>query len=122
MPETSFPSLEAFYDADPARRHSGEADYGVNWTNGPRWPTWRVSYVQATGEVYATQLGQIGGQGRVEVLGIVPPDQGGGLYYRTLDVILRGWADEPGLPISWVRERLEAYQEIGRGAYSGQQF
>ena len=97
---TTFPNIEAFYDADPRRRHSGEADFGIWWTNGPRWPNWRVSYIQATGEVYA-----VSAQGPVEVLGTVPPDEGPS-YYRTLDNLLDGWSDEFGRPLSWVRERL----------------
>ena len=116
MQEMSYQSLEAFYDANLARRQSGEADYGEQWTNGANWPHWRVSYIHGSGEVYAVELQ---GQGRVMVLGVVPPDQGEGLYYRTLDLILQGWANEGGRPISWVRERLEAYQEIGKAAYGG---
>jgi hypothetical protein len=101
----TYPNIGAFYDADPRRRHSGEADYGCWWTNGPRWPTWRVSYVGGTGEVYAVEQQ---GRGRVEVLGVVPPDQTepGEIYYRTLDKLLDGWSEETNRPLSWVRERL----------------
>lgn len=98
----TYPNIEAFYSEDEARRRSGESDYGVWWTNEQRWPTWRVSYVQATGEVYAVQLQ---GMGRVEVLGVVPPDQEE-IYYRTLDKLLAGWSEEGARSISWVRERL----------------
>ena len=98
-----YASIEEFYSKNEARRRSGEADYGVWWTNGPRWPTWRVSYVRDTGEVYAVALNA--GPGGVEILGTVPPDAGP-YYYRTLDKLLDGWAEEGGRPISWVRERL----------------
>ena len=97
-----YESLKAFYDEDPRRHRSPEADYGVHWTNGAAWPMWRVSYVQATGEVYAAELGS---PGRIEVLGTVPPDKDD-IYYRTLDGLLEGWADESGRPLSWVRERI----------------
>jgi len=95
----TFPNIETFYDEDPQRRRSGESDYGVWWTNGGRWPNWRVSYIQATGEVYAKSV-----EGPVEILGIVPPDPGPH-YYRTLDKLLEGWS-EAGLDLSWVRKRL----------------
>ncbi len=100
---TSYLNIEAFYDEDPRRRRSGEADYGVWWTNGKPWPYWRVSYVQTTGEVYAEE----GQGGRVVTLGVVPPDQDD-IYYRTLNKVLDGWSEELVRPLSWVRERLQA--------------
>ena len=100
-----YPSVEAFYAADPRRRNSPEAYYGVWWREEGSAGPWRVSYIQATGEVYAEERG---GKGRVEVLGIIPPDNltPGAIYYRTLDHILHGWAYAGHL--SWVRERLAA--------------
>ena len=96
-------NLQAFYDGDERRRRSGEADYGVNWTQyGHPFRRWRVSYVHATGEVYAVQFG-----GQVEILGRVPPDERG-LYYQTLDTVLAGWADGYK-DLGWVRERLAAW-------------
>lgn len=69
---TEYPSLEAFYAGRPERARSGEADYGVHWRAGGRdWPRWRVSYVQATGEVYAFEQAA---KSRVRVLGVIPPD------------------------------------------------
>jgi hypothetical protein len=113
---TTYRSLEEFYGANASRRASGEADYGVWWHGDSPWPCWRVSYVHTTGEVYAAQLG---GEGKVEILGVVPPDeehigphhQPWERYYRTLDKILEGWAGHCGQPggLAWVRERL--YQE-----------
>ncbi len=66
-------SLEAFYDDNPARRASPEADYGVWWL-GPDgfYPRWRVSYIRDTGEVYAFAQGK----GAVELLGVVKADAG----------------------------------------------
>lgn len=104
----TYPNIEAFYSDNEARRWSGEADYGVWWTNGGRWLHWRVSYILATGEVYTAEL--VAG-GRVEVLGVVPPDDGEH-YYRTLDKILDGWSEEDDRPISWVRERLSQNKEL----------
>ena len=106
-------SIEEFYDTDPSRRHSNEADYGAHWRVHP----WRVSYVRDTGEVYAVrQNGRP--QGRVLVLGVVPADEvtdeRRDLYYRTQEGVLEGWP-EPCTRTEglwWVRDRLAA---AGRG-------
>ena len=76
-----------------------------------------MSYIQATGEVYAAEQW---GPCRVRVLGIVPPDPDerrwdgspweGKHYYRTLNQILDGWAD-PDITshdLAWVEQRLAA--------------
>ena len=127
MPQAKrFSSIEDFYSANEERRRSGEADYGVWWTEPGVVGNWRVSYVRATGEVYAVHF-RSGGE--VEVLGIVPPDPdewkqmrteyrvsgigvaNKGRYYETLDRILEGWADRCGSPgsLSWVREQLRFF-------------
>ena len=102
--QKTYVSIDDFYAKNEERRRSGEADYGVYWTEHHKWPYWRVSYIHNTGEVYAVQLAT---GGRVELLGVVPPDDDQ-VYYRTLDRILEGWADaihEPG-SLEWVRARL----------------
>jgi hypothetical protein len=112
-----YPSLKAFYDERPdERRLSGEADYGVHWRiGGQHWPTWRVSYIEKTGELYA--LCQHGLDCPVVVLGVVPPDDpaddpgragGRGRYYFTLDKILDGWADPDisGHDLAWIERKL----------------
>ena len=110
-----YPSLEAFYSANDARRRSPEADYGVWWRDDRRGGYCGVFYVKATGEVCAVH---IGGQEQVEVLGVVSPDPDESVqpgykrrrlpYYRTLDRILEGWIDHIHQPdgLVWVRERL----------------
>ena len=109
---SGYENIKAFYDAEPRRRWSGEADYGVRWTNGPGWSYWRVSYIQATGEVYAVSERGRPQDFNVEVLGIVPPDDltPGRVYYRTLDRLLDGWAKGGERDVSWVKERLKAWQ------------
>lgn len=102
-------NLAEFYAADPRRRGSGEADYGVWWTErGKPRPRYRVSYIQATGEVYAVALDAQ--MSKVEVLARVQPDsmKPGDVYYSTLDRILDGWAEECYLPdsLAWIRGRL----------------
>ena len=101
----TYPSLEAFYEADEhGRRRSPEADFGVHWRNYLGRDSWRVSYVQRTGEVYATKWD---GRGLTLVLGIVPTDPEP-RWYDTLDHVFEGWADRcwgrGGL--EWVRQRL----------------
>ena len=115
-----YPSLEAFYSANEARRRSPEADYGMRWRDAVNPGDYRVSYVQATGEVYALN----NWTGQLEVLGVIPPDPDerrrdglplGRTYYRTLDRILEGWVDQMRKPggLAWVRERLaEAREEM----------
>jgi len=102
----TYANIEEFYAENEERRNSGEADYGCWWrAPGLGWPRWRVSYIQKTGEIYATELRD---NGIVKLLGIVPPDNGR-IYYQTLDHILEGWADaihEPGSLI-WVEGKLD---------------
>lgn len=116
---TEYPTLKAFYDADARREPSREADYGAHWTDAHGgWPYWRVSYIQATGEVYA--IAQSAGQGGpVRVLGTVRPDPvlpgasgRNQLWYRTLEHILDGYADPDvtGRDLAWVAGRLAAYR------------
>ena len=110
-----FPGLESFYSAGTNRRDSEEFDYGFHWRQGTDLADrWRVSYIRATGEVYATREYRP----LVVVLGVVPPDEAeGGPYYRTLEHILDGWADHCGKPggLEWVRDRLAMYPP-GRAA------
>lgn len=113
-----FPNLDAFYDDNPERRRSGEADYGVMWRGAKSWPLYRVSYVQATGEVYAVAQG---GSREVTILAVVPPDPDnrvetgdwgtGDTYYRTLDGLLDGWADRSVSrhSLTWIKSRLTKY-------------
>ena len=126
---SEYVSLKAFYADRPERDKSPESDYGVHWhANGRDWPSYRVSYVQATGEVYAVERGA----GPVRVLGVVQPDPderfaskdevGGiawsdrhrrGTYYDTLDKILDGWADPgvSGFDLAWIERKLASYRE-----------
>ena len=123
-------TLRAFYDADPQRAPSGEADYGVHWRLTP-WPhPWRVSYVHATGEVYAAHQELIFhdpaertlAYGPVLIVGEIPPDHldqsvyRRDRYYATLDRILQGWPDHCGKPngLIWVRDRIRDHWEAAR--------
>ena len=104
-----FPDLERFHSAWVNRRHSQEFDYGVHWRQGTDTSDrWRVSYIQATGEVYARREYRP----LVVLLGAVPPDEAeGGPWYRTLERSLEGWEHRCGKPggLEWVRDRLAMY-------------
>ena len=109
-----FRSLADYYAANPQRRSSQEADYGVHWRLAP-WPhRRRVSYLRATGEVYAVHQGGScpDNEGPVLLLGLVEPDPvpAGAGYCATLDHILEGWPIACGKPegLQWVKERLAA--------------
>lgn len=90
-------SLDAFY-SDPERKFSGEMDYGVWWHNGnpERFPRYRVSHVQDTGEMYAfshkTQ--------EVEIVAWFDT-------YEDAEKACEGWAelDNADMTLDWFREK-----------------
>ena len=105
-----FPNMDAFY-VDLRRRRSPEADYGVFWYDDNPLERWRVSYVQATGEIYACRNGDTPQNSPVEVLGILPadkPDAPLGVWYTTLDKVLSDWPTHCGKPggLTWIRTQL----------------
>lgn len=146
-----FPSIDAFYD-EQGGRTSGECDFGVwHWDDiglfsaRTEWPLEeetieldeeiltvtradqnsriRVSVVDETGDVYATQSGI--GEGRVALLGNVgvanpdfrtPSKDRGPVYDRT-EELLNGWASTPdgrlGRGISWFINRLTSGETSG---------
>jgi hypothetical protein len=64
----SYPSLDAFYDADCRRRRSRERDVGLVW-RGTGGATFRAAWVQETGEVYLFKHGHpMDGGGTVSVM------------------------------------------------------
>ena len=64
----SYPSLDAFYDADRRRRYSRERDVGLVW-RGTGGATFRAAWVQETGEVYLFRHGhEQDGGGTVHLL------------------------------------------------------
>lgn len=52
----TFATIEDFYADDELRRRSMERDYGV-WWKDDAGGNWRVTWVEATGEIYALRLG-----------------------------------------------------------------
>lgn len=120
-----YPTMAAYYADRPERRRSEEADYGVHWRlHG--WPhNWRVTYVRATGEIYAVhqELQLLDARpgmayGPVFVIGHVEPDpvpEGDrkSLYYATLERTLDGWAERCWTAdgLTWLRDRLAEVRE-----------
>lgn len=111
---SAYANLEEFYGTDRRRLRSPEIDFGVWW----RWnrQIFRLTYVEATGELIAVQLtppelavypfgwGVIAGEpARILTLGIVPD-------LDRVEELLDGWADVCGQPdsLAWVAERVLA--------------
>ncbi len=71
---------------DPRRSKSAEVDFGVWWRmEGQKWPTWRVSWIEDTGELYAKE--QLPDSGRFIIIGT----------FRTREAVerfMQGWADK----------------------------
>jgi|GEM_PF-1068390 len=107
-----YPSLTAFYKADPARFASRELDVGLWWREESDGPLHRAAWVRETGELYLVRLGPVaGGGGTVEVLAsVADADQ--------LERLMVGWREHCGEPrsLTWLRERAAA---IGRRARAG---
>jgi hypothetical protein len=101
-PGAVYPSLEAFHEAGGERRTlSIEHDFGVMWREGTRRrPRYRVSWIEATGELYALALSEFEHQRKVELLGIVET-------HDQVEQLLLGWAALPygESTLEWVRER-----------------
>ncbi len=107
--------LNDFYDADPRRRASEELEFGSDWDEGGART--QVSWIEATGELYAMRdpLGRlvsdvIGDMGvrpvadeqlTVEVLGTV-------VGRDAVGAVLSGWeaAMESAGSLAWVRDRI----------------
>jgi hypothetical protein len=116
--------LEQFYDADPRRRQSEELEFGNDWyDNGART---QVSWVEATGEVYAMRdplgslVADVIGDTRaspvadedltVEVIGIVEGRD-------KIAAVMSGWdtaMTSGDNSLAWVRDRIaNADAELG---------
>jgi hypothetical protein len=96
-----YPSLVAFYSADPARLDSRERDVGLWWRTGKEGPMHRAAWVEETGELYLVRLGPASeGGGAVEVIAHAADAE-------ALEQALRGWREHCGMPgsLQWLRVR-----------------
>lgn len=118
----AFDSVEDFYAADGRRRPSPELDFGVWW----RWRgvIYRLTWVEATGELIAVQLSAPrvrsfvfdGTAPEYAGMAIIGGDPGGVYVLGTIagreaiERILEGWAEICGHDDSlvWVRGRLRS--------------
>ena len=95
-------TLEAYMAADgDLRARSPEVDYGTHWRTEPEleWPMARVSWIEATGELYAVTFHE---ENPVEVLAVI--------HRRDLvEEILEGWAEGPSI-LTELRRRLEGWE------------
>ncbi|HUI48436.1 MAG TPA: hypothetical protein VL119_07050 [Acidimicrobiia bacterium] len=108
--------LEQFYDADPRRRQSEELEFGSDWED--RGARTQVSWVEATGELYAMRdplgglaadvIGDMAAEPvadtdlSVEVLGVVPGRE-------AIAAVMSGWDRAMASgdnSLAWVRDRL----------------
>lgn len=101
--------MDDFFAADVRRWTSRSTDYGVEWRDdGRSGPTWRVTYIQGTGEVYAVNLAP---PGRVRMLGLVPADDAD-IWYWTLHCVLGNYAnpdENENFSLAWVTRRLQQW-------------
>jgi hypothetical protein len=110
LPASDYQSLDAFYFEDPIRAASREVDYGVDWhDDGRPWPRYRVSWLEATGELVAVTLA---GTCAVRVLAILPADEHARAAddHRAMrahvDRLLDGWQDAQPAALEWVIGRV----------------
>lgn len=113
-----FDSIDHYYNQRPDRRTSPEADYGSRWHDPSSIRSqygnpFRVSYVQATGEIYACRSANSTGTGLLIVLGIHQPDvpnTKAGVYYSSLDNLIAGWPETSRTPqgLRRLRNKLAA--------------
>ncbi len=78
------------WSARPARQRSGEVDFGVWWRLAGARTTWRVSWIEDTGELYAVELLNKGDGPRYVRLGRYPTR-------AAVEAAMQGWT-EPTCP------------------------
>jgi hypothetical protein len=114
MAGTTFADVEEFYSDDERRRRSPELDYGVWWRH--RGILYRLTWVDATGELIAVQLSAPRVHALTEPIGfaVIGGDAGSVYVLGTIasrdavEQLLDGWADICGHDDSlvWVRRQL----------------
>src|SRR2546421_704911 len=102
-PGALYASLETFHEVGGERRTlSLEHDFGVMWLAGTRRrPRYRVSWIEATGELYALALSEFEPLQQVELLGIVDTQE-------RVEQLLSGWETLPfgESALDWVHARF----------------
>jgi len=89
-------SFQNWVIKDHRRLVSREIDFGVNWTltGKERWPHWRVSWIEETGELYAVEMTESTGANkrRFVALATIPS-------LEEVELALTNWAD-PDCPFN----------------------
>jgi len=89
-------SFQDWVIQDHRRLVSREVDFGVNWTltGNERWPHWRVSWIEETGELFAVEMTEMSGSNerRFVVLATLPK-------LEDVEIALTNWAD-PDCPFN----------------------
>jgi hypothetical protein len=101
----------------PIRKHSPEVDFGCWWKKGPRagnrlYDQWRVSWIEATGELYALDLAHRQME-RFILIGHFPTRE-------MVEAAMQGWAEsEMHLPdwIATLRKRVAQRQRGQPGGF-----
>ena len=106
-------TAEEFY-ANPERERSPELDFGVHWRGEYSFPTYRLSWIEATGEVYLRTGNE------VTILGMVKDDltleelhrENRPYSHLKIEKVLTGWQIECGNPnsIQWIKNRLHSWR------------
>lgn len=96
-----FTDYRAWIDERKNLQPRGEVDFGVNWTDGAAFPRWRVSWIIATGELYAVEQTSPS-RDRFILFGIFETR-------AEVEDVLAGWADS-NMTLDWIRERAGVLQ------------
>jgi hypothetical protein len=106
--ETTWASMEDFFDADERRLHSREVDFGILWRPSGSRVTHRASWIEETGELYLVQSGPTGsGGGHVELLAVTNREG--------VERALAGWEPASRRPggLAWLRKRVAGLRRLG---------
>ena len=101
-------TLQEFYALDPRRAGSRQVRYGTLWRKSPPVPTYRLAWVQTTGEVYAVELSEPDERkDPVEVLGVLWDES-------QVDACLAGWTWRCGgqRSLLWAQERVREWRPV----------
>ena len=101
-------TLQEFYALDPQRAGSREVKYGTFWRKYSPVPTYRLSWVERTGEVYAVQLCEPDErEDPVVVLGVLWDES-------QVDACLAGWSRHCGgqRSLLWAEGRVRGWRPV----------
>jgi hypothetical protein len=101
-------TLGEFYTLDPRRASSREVKYGTLWRKSPPVSTYRLSWVQSTGELYVVQPSEPDERrDPVEVPGVL-------WNQSQVDACLEGWNHQCGgqRSLLWAEDRVCRWRPV----------